>query len=640
MHAPTVDKLYPQWYLDYATYVILERAVPHLADGLKPVQRRILHAMHRVEDGRYNKVAGIVGDTMHYHPHGDASIYEALVQLGQKGLLIDTKGNWGNVLTGDPAAAGRYIGARLTDFAKEVMFNPKTTQWQPSYDGRKTEPVTLPVKFPLLLAQGVEGIAVGLACRVLPHNFHELLEACIAVIRNEKFQLQPDFPTGGLLDLSEYENGKQGGKVRVRAKIDIDGSKLVISQVPYGKTTDALRESILAANHKGKIHIAKIEDNTSDTARLIVHVPDGVSPEAARDALFAFTDCESTIPVNACVIHDGQPRFMDIAELLRESVKSIQKLLQKELEIKHAELSEKLRQTTLEKIFIENKVYQRLERANSWEEVHQEVRKGMAKFLGSLTLSDEDIARLTEIKIKRISKFDSGEADKLIIKLNSEIEHVKDQLAHPNRYAIAYFKGLLKKYGPNFPKRQTTIAKFTRVVAQQAAIAAENLYFDKEGGYAGYGIRKGEIIGKCSVLDDIIVFRADGTMSVHKVGEKVFLGKAPIHCEVFERDVEKQPTYLMVYTNGEGETLVKKFKVAGITRDKIYHLGGESPNTKVHIFSKDPADFKKTLYYKHLPAKHLRKLVGCMKLNDVEEKGRGARGYRVTERSIEKVWLE
>jgi len=569
----SLGSMYSDYFLDYASYVIMERAVPHLCDGLKPVQRRIFHSMRELEDGRYNKVANVVGNTMKYHPHGDTSIGDAMVQLGQKELLIDTQGNWGNILTGDKAAAPRYIEARLTPFALEVAFNPKTTEWTRSYDGRNKEPVTLPLKFPLLLAQGVEGIAVGLACKMLPHNFIELLESCISALRKESYELLPDFPTGGIMDASNYNDGLRGGKIRVRAEIKIEKKRVLrITQVPFGVTTGGLMDNIVAANEKGKIKISKIEDNTAAEADILIHLPAGADPETSRDSLYAFTDCEVSISPNACVIFDGKPRFMGVTEILKHSAFQTKDLLKMELEIKLGELQEKWHFSSLEKIFIENRIYRDIEECETWEAVIEAIDKGLKPFKKLLQreVTEGDIIRLTEIKIKRISKFDSFKADELIQNLEGEIAEVEKHLKQLTRYAVAYFKNLIKKYGKG-RERRTEISEFGVVNRVQVVAATETLYVNRKDGFAGWGLKKEEMVEKCSNIDDVIAIDGEGVMRVTKVSDKAFVGKRVQHIAVFRKDEEK--IFSMIYRDGrQGAVYAKRFRVGGVTRDKEYDL--------------------------------------------------------------------
>ena len=638
----SLGAMYSDYFLDYASYVILERAVPHLNDGLKPVQRRILHAMDELDDGRYNKVAGIVGNTMNYHPHGDMSISAAIVQLGQKDLLIDTQGNWGNTLTGDGAAAPRYIEARLTKFAVDVVFNPKTTKWLPSYDGRRKETDTLPVKFPLLLAQGVEGIAVGLACKVLPHNFLELIDASIAVLRNEPFTLVPDFPTGGIMDASDYKDGLRGGKVRVRARISTEKKGMLrITEIPFGTTTGALMDSIVAAADKGKIKIQKIEDNTAANADILVHLPAGADPETTRDALFAFSDCELTISPNSCVIVDGKPVFMGVSDILKRSTHQTRELLKMELEIKLGELAEKWHFSSLEKIFIENRIYRDIEECTTWEAVLKAIDDGLKPFKKLLKreVTEDDLVRLTEIKIKRISKFDSFKADEEIKSLEKSIDETEKNLRNLTKFTIKWFEELGKKYGKG-KERKTEIASFDRVDRTQVIAATETLYLDAKNGFAGYGLKKdGEPIDKCSTLDDIISFTQDGKMRVMKVAEKVFVGQKPLRVALFRKDEDL--IYSMIYRDGrDGAILAKRFTVGGITRDKEYDLTKGKPGTRVLYFAvhKTNEESSSQMLLVHLkPALRMRNLIVQVRFSDYGIKGRSSGGNLVTKHAIEKI---
>ncbi len=638
----SLGAMYSDYFLDYASYVILERAVPHLNDGLKPVQRRILHAMDEIDDGRYNKVAGIVGNTMNYHPHGDQSIGAAIVQLGQKDLLIDTQGNWGNTLTGDGAAAPRYIEARLTKFANEVVFNPKTTAWLPSYDGRRKEPDTLPVKFPLLLAQGVEGIAVGLACKVLPHNFLELIDASIAVLRNEPFTLLPDFPTGGIMDASDYRDGLRGGKVRIRARISTEKKgQLRITEIPFGTTTGALMDSIVAAADKGKIKIARIEDNTAANADILVHLPAGADGETTRDALFAFSDCEMTISPNACVITDGKPQFLGVSDILRRNTQQTKDLLGKELQIKLDELAEKWHFSSLEKIFIENRIYRDIEECETWEAVLKAIDKGLKPFKKLLKreVTEEDIVRLTEIKIKRISKFDSFKADEEIRGLEKAIAETEKNLRNLTKFTIRWFEELAKKYGKG-RERKTEIASFDRVDRMQVVAATETLYLDARNGFAGYGLKKdGEPVEKCSTIDDIIAFTQDGKMRVVKVAEKVFVGQKPLRVAVFRKDEDL--IYSMIFRDGrDGAILAKRFTVGGVTRDKEYDLTKGKPGTRVLYFAvhKTNEESSAQMLLVHLkPALRMRNLIRPLHFAEFGIKSRSSGGNLVTKHAIEKI---
>jgi len=640
-HHASLGEMYSDYFLDYASYVILERAVPHLADGLKPVQRRILHAMDEIDDGRYNKVAGIVGNTMNYHPHGDASISAAIVQLGQKELLIDTQGNWGNTLTGDGAAAPRYIEARLTPLAKDILFNPKTTSWLPSYDGRRKEPETLPVKFPLLLAQGVEGIAVGLACKILPHNFNELIEASIAALRKEKFELLPDFPTGGIMDASDYRDGLRGGKIRVRAKISIEKKLLRITEIPFGTTTSGLMDSVVAAAEKGKIKIAKIEDNTAANADILVHLSAGADPETTRDALFAFTDCELSISPNSCVITEGKPQFMAVSEILKRTAEQTRDLLGRELEILLAELAEKWHFSSLEKIFIEKRIYRDIEECETWEAVIEAIDKGLKPYkkLFKREITEEDIVRLTEIKIKRISKYDSFKADEQIKALEDKIEEAEKNLKNLTRYTISWYKELGKKYGKG-RERRTVIDSFEKVDRVQVVAATETLYLDAKNGFAGYGLKRdGEPVEKCSTIDDIIAFTQEGKMKVVKVAEKVFVGQKPMRVAVFRK--EEDLIYTMIYRDGkQGTVFAKRFKVGGVTRDKEYDLANGSPGSRVLYFAvhRTEEESNQQMLLVHLKSGlRIRNLVRPLHFAEFGVKSRSSKGNIVTKHGVEKI---
>jgi len=634
-----ISGMYKEWFLDYASYVILERAVPYVEDGLKPVQRRILHALWELEDGRYNKVANVIGHTMKYHPHGDASIGDALVQLGQKDLLIDTQGNWGNILTGDSAAAPRYIEARLSKFALDVVFSPKITTWQASYDGRNKEPVTLPVKFPLLLAQGVEGIAVGLACKMLPHNFNELIDASIAILKGKKTHIVPDFPTGGTADFSEYNDGLRGGRIRVRGKINqLDKKTLVITEIPFGTTTSSLIESIISANDKGKIKIRKVEDNTSENVEIMVHLPAGVSPDKTIDALYAFTDCEIPVSPNACIIENEKPKFVGVNEILRISTHRTLDLLKQELDIHKAELLEHLHFSSLEKIFIEKRIYRDIEECETWEEVLVAIDKGLKpykkKFVGEVT--QDDIISLTEIKIKRISKFDSFKADELIKSLEEQITEVNHHLNNLVEYAIEYFKNLKKKYGEG-KERKTEIKTFETIVASRVAATNVKLYVNKEEGFAGYGMKKDEFVCDCSDLDDIIAFRRDGTMIVTKISEKAFVGKDIIYINVFKKNDERT-IYNLVYRDGpKGITFMKRFAVTGVTRDKEYPLTKGTPESQVLYFTANPNGEAEVVTIYHKAAAGLRKLEFDVDFRELAIKGRSSIGNIVTKYAVRKV---
>ena len=633
--------MYADYFLDYASYVILERAVPYVEDGLKPVQRRILHSLDELDDGRYNKVANVVGNTMKYHPHGDASIGDAMVGLGQKNLLIDTQGNWGNILTGDRAAAPRYIEARLTPFAKEITFNPKTTNWTSSYDGRNQEPVCLPVKFPLLLAQGVEGIAVGLACKILPHNFNELVDACIAALRNEEFSILPDFMTGGIMDASDYRDGLRGGKVRVRARIEIDSKKLLrIIEVPFGTTTGGLMDNIVAANEKGKIKITKVVDNTAANAEILVLLPAGSDPEVVRDALYAFTDCEVSISPNSCVIINGKPQFMGVHDILRFSAQHTKDLLQKELEIRLGELNDKWHFSSLEKIFIENEIYLKMKDCGSMDEVVKVIDNGLTPFKRLLNrdVVEEDIVRLSKLPFLRMTRFDSAKADEALRALEEAIEEVEKNLRNLTRYTISYFKNLQKKYGKE-RQRTTEISSFQKVDRTQVVVANETLYIDRKNGFAGYALKKEEALEKCSELDDIIVISNDGTMKVMKVAEKLFVGKRPQHIAVFRKDEDK--IYSIIYREGrDGPLRAKRFRIGGVTRDKEYPLCTEAKGTRIMYFAIHEAEQESNdnEVLVHLKAQlRLRNLARTFKFEDIAIKGRGVRGNIVTKHGVDRI---
>lgn len=637
-----LDGMYQKWFLDYASYVILERAVPYIDDGLKPVQRRILHSMREMEDGRYNKVANIIGNTMKYHPHGDASIGDALVQLGQKELLVDCQGNWGNILTGDSAAAPRYIEARLSKFALDVVFNPKTTHWKLSYDGRNKEPITLPVKFPLLLAQGVEGIAVGLASKILPHNFNELIDACIAYLKREEFVLYPDFPTGGMMDVSKYSDGMRGGSVKVRAKIEKDGSNKVlkITEIPFGRTTSSLIESILKANEKGKIKIKKVDDNTAAQVEILVHLAPGVSSDKTIDALYAFTDCELSISPNSCVIQDEKPCFMPISEILRKSADNTVDLLKLELQIRLKELQEDWHASSLEKIFIEQQIYKdkEYEQSKSGEEALPHVRKRLQPFLGEFfrEVTDEDILQLFEIKMKRIFRFDVEEADKHIENLEKEMERVKADIEQIVPYTIAYFKRIKSKYGKG-RERKTEIRNFENIEAAKVVIANEKLYINREEGFIGTALKKDEYICDCSDMDEIIIFKKDGTYSVMKVSDKMFVGKDILYVNVFKKN-DKRTVYNVVYRDGKyGTSYVKRFCVTGVTRDKVYDLTKGTVGSRILYFSANPNGEAEIIKICLKPKPTLKKLIFEYDFATLAIKGRDSQGNTLTKNDIHKV---
>ncbi len=640
-----VQGLYQNWFLDYASYVILERAVPHMNDGLKPVQRRILHSLWEMDDGRFNKVANVIGNTMKYHPHGDASIGDAMVQIGQKNLLLDTQGNWGNIFTGDSAAAPRYIEVRLNKFAQDVIFNPKTTTWLSSYDGRNKEPETLPVKFPLLLALGVEGIAVGLACKILPHNFIELIDASIDVLRGKKTNILPDFQTGGFADCTDYNHGLRGGKIRVRAKIKKDDKDktLIITDVPFGTTTGSLIDSILKANEKGKIKIKKIEDNTAEHVEIVVHLAPGVSPDKTIDALYAFTDCEVSISPNSCVIQDDRPQFLSVDELLRLSTEHTKNLIRLELEIELGELREQWHFASLEKIFIENRIYRKIEECETWEEIIEAIHKGLKPHVKHLMrkVTDEDVAKLTEIKIKRISRFDSKKADDHLAKLEGTIKEVQLKLDNLTETTISYFKDLKTKYGKG-KERKTDIKPFDVVQASQVAIANAKLFVNKAEGFVGTGLKKdeGEYVCDCSDIDDIIVFRKDGKMVVNKVQQKAFMGKDIIHIAVWKKD-DKRTTYNMIYRDGKnGGAMMKRFSVTAITRDREYDLTKGTANSEVLHFSSNPNGEAEVVTVHLRALERLKKLKFDIDFSELAIKGRDAIGNVCSKYPVKKVELK
>lgn len=637
-----VATMYEKWFLDYASYVIMERAVPYLDDGLKPVQRRVLHAMWELEDGRYNKVANIIGHTMKYHPHGDVSIGDALVQMGQKNLLIDTQGNWGNIYTGDSAAASRYIEARLSKFAQEVLFNPKTTIWQASYDGRNKEPVTLPAKFPLLLAMGVEGIAVGLACKILPHNFVELIEASIDSLRGKKVDLVPDFPTGGVADFSKYNEGLRGGRIRVRAVIEKKDKKtLVIREIPFGTTTSSLIDSILAANDKGKIKVKKVEDNTAATVEVVIHLHPDSSEDVDKtiEALYAFTDCEVSISPNSCIILDGKPQFLSVNEILRLTALNTQELLRRELQIRLGELEENWHFSSLEKIFIEKRIYRNIEEAETWEAVMETIHKGLKPYkkLFYRDITDEDVVRLTEIKIKRISKFDAFKADEHIKGLEEEIKAVKFDLDNIKQYTINFYKNLLKKYGKG-RERKTQISEFETIVASKVVINNAKLYVNRAEGFVGIGLKKDEFISDCSDIDDVIAFTGDGKVMVSKISDKTYIGKDIIHVAIFRKDLDDNTVYNMIYQDGsKGAVMMKRFTIGGVTRDKAYDLTKGLLGSRVLFLSVSTPDDGPTVIVKLKPKPKLRNLESVIYFGAQLIKGRGVQGNVVTKFPILRV---
>ncbi|MDD7887367.1 DNA gyrase/topoisomerase IV subunit A [Flavivirga sp. 57AJ16] len=637
-----VTGMYKDWFLDYASYVILERAVPAIEDGFKPVQRRIMHSMKDLDDGRYNKVANIVGHTMQYHPHGDASIADAMVQIGQKDLLIDTQGNWGNILTGDRAAASRYIEARISKFGLDVVYNPKITEWQASYDGRRKEPVNLPVMFPLLLAQGGEGIAVGLSTKILPHNFIELIEASIKHLQGKRFTILPDFPTAGIADFSNYNEGLRGGKVRVRAKISqLDKNTLVISEIPYGTTTSSLIDSILKANDKGKIKVKKIEDNTAAEVEILVHLPSGLSPDKTIDALYAFTSCESSISPLGCVIEDNKPLFIGVSEMLRRSTDNTVQLLKSELEIKLGEFEEQWHFASLERIFIENRIYRDIEEEETWEGVIGAIDKGLQPHIKHLkrAVTEDDITRLTEIRIKRISKFDIDKAQQKIEALEEQIAEIKHHLEHLIDYAIAYFTRLKKDYGEG-RERKTEIRAFDDVDATKVVIRNTKLYVNREEGFIGTSLRRDEYVGDCSDIDDIIVFTKEGKMMVTKVDSKTFIGKNIIHVAVFKKK-DKRTIYNMIYRDGKnGPSYIKRFAVTGITRDKEYDLTNGNKGSTTLYFSANPNGEAEVITILLRQAGSIKKLKWDIDFADILIKGRVSKGNLVTKYSIKRVELK
>jgi len=637
-----VTGMYKDWFLDYASYVILERAVPAIADGLKPVQRRILHSMKDLDDGRYNKVANIVGHTMQYHPHGDASIADAMVQIGQKDLLIDMQGNWGNILTGDRAAASRYIEARLSKFALEVVYSPKVTDWQLSYDGRKNEPVHLPVKFPLLLAQGAEGIAVGLSTKILPHNFNELLQASIAYLKGKKFDLYPDFQTGGIIDVQNYNDGMRGGKVRVRAKISVrDKNTLVIHEIPYSTTTSSLIDSILKANDKGKIKIKKIEDNTAAEVEILVHLPNGISPDKTIDALYAFTACESSISPLGCIIIDNKPNFIGVSEMLKISTDTTVSTLKKELENRLQELENQWHYASLERIFIENKVYRLIEEEETWEGVLQAIDEGIKPYIGHLKrpVVEEDLVRLTEIRIKRISKFDIDKAQQRIEALEEDIAAVKHNLDHLIDFAIDYFSQLKKDYGKG-RERKSEIRTFDDVDAKKVVVRNLKLYVNRAEGFVGTSLRKDEYVCDCADIDDLIVFTRSGKMQVVKVDSKVFVEKDIIHVAVFKKK-DNRTIYNAIYKDGKlGTSYIKRFAVTGVTRDKMYDITQGKPGSHLLYFSANPNGEAELVTVVLRNTGQVKKLKWELDFADLQIKGRGVKGNIVSKHNVLKVELK
>lgn len=643
LHTVTaLSGMYQDWFLDYASYVILERAVPHLHDGLKPVQRRILHSMKRMDDGRYNKVANIIGHTMQFHPHGDASIGDALVQLGQKDLLVDAQGNWGNLLTGDGAAAPRYIEARLSKFALDVVFNAKTTEWKLSYDGRNKEPVVLPVKFPLLLTLGVEGIAVGLASKILPHNFNELIDATVDYLQGKEFVLYPDFPTGGMVDVSKYNDGQRGGVVKVRAKIEkVDKKALIITEIPFGKTTTSLIESIIKANDKGKIKIKKIDDNTAANVEIVVHLIPGVSPDKTIDALYALTDCEYSISPNSCVITGNKPSFMGVSEMLRFSADQTVALLKAELDIRKGELHEEWHMSSLEKIFIEERIYRDIEECETWEAVIEAIDKGLVPFKLRLLreVTRDDIILLTEIRIKRISKFDAKKADEHIKGIETELDEVKNHLKNIIPFTINYFKQIKKKYGKG-KDRKTEIRSFDTIEATKVVANNAKIYVNYKEGFVGTGLKKDEFVSDCSDIDDIIIIRKDGVYMITKVTEKMFVGNDILYVQVFLKNDERT-IYNVIYQDGkDGHLLAKRCSITGLTRDKEYNLTRGKPGSRIIYFSANPNGEAEVIKVYHKPRPRLKKLVLDFDFGQLNIKGKSSMGNIVTKYPVQKIALK
>jgi len=648
----SLNGMYQDYFLDYASYVILERAVPAVEDGLKPVQRRILHALREMDDGRFNKVANIIGQTMQYHPHGDAAIGEAMVNLGQRELLIDTQGNWGDYRTGDSAAASRYIEARLTPFAKEVAFNPQTTDWQLSYDGRKKEPIHLPMKFPLLLAQGAEGIAVGLSTKILPHNFIELLQASIKLLQGKKTTLYPDFPTAGQVDVSDYQGGRRGGRAKVRARLEqLDKNILAVRELPYGVTVPNLIDSIIKANEKGKIKVKRVTDNTAAEVEVLIELASGYSPDLAIDALYKFTHCQVSISPNACIIIDEKPHFVTVEDILRISTERTRELLRQELAIRQHELEEKLHFASLEKIFIEKRIYRDIEECETWEAVLEAIDRGLRKhvrvpgekaddrLLLLRDISEDDLIRLTEIKIKRISKYNVFKADEQIARLEEELAQVKHDLEHLTDYAIAWFKHLLEKYGKG-RERKTEIATFEEIEAATVVAANAKLYVNRKEGFIGTGLKKDEFVTDCSDIDDIIVFRKDGKFQVTRIADKVFVGKDIIHVDVWKKGDERT-TYNLAYLDGKtGRSFIKRFHVKAITRDKEYDLTTGEPHSKVLYFSANPNGEAEVVTVTLHPQSRARNKVFDFDFGELDIKGRGSKGNTLTKYPVRKIALK
>lgn len=636
-----LTEMFQDWFLDYASYVILDRAIPHLLDGLKPVHRRILHALYKIDDGRFTKVANVIGQTMQYHPHGDAAIGAALVQLGQKELLFETQGNWGNLYTGDSAAAARYIEVRLSAFAKEVVFSPKITEWQQSYDGRNKEPVVLPVKFPLLLAQGVEGIAVGMASKILPHNFVEIIDASIAYLQDKPFELFPDFPTGGMADFSKYNDGLRGGQVKVRAKIQkINNKELIIKDLTFGSTTTTLIDSIIKANDKGKIKIKKIDDNTSENVEIVVHLPSGISPDQMIDALYAFTDCELTIYPNASVIFDNKPHFIGISEILKNSVNQTKEILRQELEVRNGELEDAWHFANLERIFIEKRIYKTFEESTTWEDVIEKIDKGLESYKDKFKreIIRDDLVKLTEIKLKRTSRYDMNKAQKEIEDIELELDEVRNHLAHIVDYTIHYLEHIKKKYGKG-RERKTEIRSFENIEATKVVVANEKLYVNRQEGFFGTGLKKEEFITECSDIDDVIVFLKDGKYMVTKVVDKAFFGKDIIHIDVFKKN-DNRRIYNVAYRDGNnGKTYVKRFAITSVIRDKEYDLTKGNERSKVMHFSVNPNGEAEVIrvYLKSRP--RLKKIKMEFDFSSIAIKGRAAQGNILTKYPIHKITI-
>ena len=637
-----VSGMYKDWFLDYASYVILERAVPAIEDGFKPVQRRIMHALKELDDGRYNKVANVVGHCMQYHPHGDASIADAMVQIGQKDLLIDTQGNWGNILTGDSAAASRYIEARLSKFALAVVFSPKITEWQSSYDGRRKEPINLPVKFPLLLAQGGEGIAVGLSTKILPHNFNELIDASIKHLKGQKFTLVPDFPTAGVIDVSQYNDGLRGGKIRVRAKIgQIDKNTLVITEIPFGTNTSSLIDSILKANEKGKLKVKKIEDNTAAQVEILIHLPAGISPDKTIDALYAFTACESSISPLGCIIEDNKPLFIGVSDMLRRSTERTVALLKAELEIQLEELEAQWHFSSLERIFIENRIYRDIEEEESWEGVISAIDKGLKPHVAHLkrAITTEDIARLTEIRIKRISKFDIDKAQQYISSLEDKMAQIKHHLAHLIDFAIDYFKNLKETFGKG-RERLSEIRVFDDIEATKVVMRNTKLYVNRAEGFVGTSLKKEEYVTDCSDIDDVIVFTADGNVMITKVDTKTFIAKNILHVAVFKKK-DKRTTYNLVYKDGKnGPSYIKRFNITGVTRDRAYDLTNGNSGSEVLYFSANPNGEAEVITVLLRQVGSIKKLKWDIDFSDVLIKGRSSKGNLVTKYAVKRIELK